>query len=114
MRPRIHSVIQPAELNEITSQPWTLLNLGFSFPMNGCRWNEVHRKNISNSLVSVVFHDQKLAAKLQIEASSVLFLFVFEILYVLRKCVLGPFPLNIDDCNAFNKFLNVSHHFWDI
>ena len=71
MRPRIHSVIQPAELNEITSQPWTLLNLGFSFPLNGCRWNEVYRKNISNSLLLVAFHDQKLAAKLQIEASSV-------------------------------------------
>ena len=40
MRPRIQSVIQPAELNEITSQSWTLLNLGFSFPMNGSRWNE--------------------------------------------------------------------------
>ena len=70
MRPRIHSVIQPTELNDITSQPWTLLNLGFSFPINGCRWNEVYRKNISNSLVLVVFNDQKLAAKLRIEASS--------------------------------------------
>ena len=70
MRPSIHSVIQPTELNEITSQPWTLSSLGFSFPINGCRWNEVYRKNISNSLVLVVFNDQKLAAKLQIEASS--------------------------------------------
>ena len=115
MRPRIQSVIQPADLNEITSQSWTLLNLRFSFPMNGCRWNEVYRKNTSNSLVLVVFHDQKLAAKLRVKANfRFLVLFNFEILHVLRKCLLGPFPLNIDDCNAFNKFLYVSHHFWDI
>ena len=74
--------------------------------MNVCRWNEVYRKNISNSLVLVVFHDQKLAAKLQDEASFFLFLFLFEILHVLRKCLLGPFPLIIDDCNAFNKIFD--------
>ena len=72
--------------------------------MNGCRWYEVYRKNISNSLVLVVFHDQKLAIKLQIEASSVFCFCSFsEILHVLRKCLLGPFALIIDDCDAFNK-----------
>ena len=70
MRPKFIAV-QPAELNDFTSQSWALLNLGFSFPMNDCRWNEVYRKNISNSLVLVVFHGQNLAAKLHVEASSV-------------------------------------------
>ena len=70
--------------------------------MNGCRWYEVY--SISNSLVLVVFHDQKLAIKLQIEASSVFCFCSFsEILHVLRKCLLGPFALIIDDCDAFNK-----------